>query len=271
MSRDPTGWSVSSSYSSPPASVLSMAYDFNNPNDLRKLGKQMSDVAIEAPSLNTRRISANIIIDSPMDVVWSILTDYNHLSEHIPNLVESYLVPGPQGKTRLFQEGAQKIIGFDFRAAVVMDMSEERDEEQKLAQEWKIRFKLVESKMLDAFDGAWTLKYHSRVVEFDNVLQQNCYRYKTKLTYSVFVRPKGPVPVIALEWRIKEDIPLNLYAVKLASERHTVSIPSSEKDLPESNKGVNLAGPRLRTSGVPWGPDETLGSYISSTSNQSNQ
>lgn len=31
-------------------------------------------------------------------------------------------------------------------------------------------------------------------------------------------RPKGPVPVGALEWRIREDVPTNLRAVKLASE-----------------------------------------------------
>merc|ERR1712157_412693 len=33
----------------------------------------------------------------------------------------------------------------------------------------------------------------------------------------VDVRPKGPVPVAALEWRIREDIPNNLRAVKKAA------------------------------------------------------
>lgn len=35
----------------------------------------------------------------------------------------------------------------------------------------------------------------------------------------VNVKPKGPVPVGALEWRIKEDVPTNLRAVKVASEK----------------------------------------------------
>ena len=41
----------------------------------------------------------------------------------------------------------------------------------------------------------------------------------TKLFYMVNVKPKGPVPVGALEWRIKEDVPTNLRAVKVASEK----------------------------------------------------
>ena len=75
--------------------------------------------------MNARRITASIVIDRPVKDVWSILTDYNNLSIHVPNLVKSYLVSSPTGGIRLFQEGAQKIIGFDFRASLVMDMFEE--------------------------------------------------------------------------------------------------------------------------------------------------
>jgi carbon monoxide dehydrogenase subunit G len=69
--------------------------------------------------MNSRKITASIIIDSPLQAVWSVLTDYNNLATHIPNLVQSYLVQSPNHNSlRLFQEGAQKIIGFDFRASV---------------------------------------------------------------------------------------------------------------------------------------------------------
>ena len=44
------------------------------------------------------------------------------------------------------------------------------------------------------------------------------YRGRSVLTYDVLVRPKGPVPVFALEWRIREDVPTNLVAVKAAAE-----------------------------------------------------
>ena len=42
------------------------------------------------------------------------------------------------------------------------------------------------------------------------------YRYKTKLVYRVDITPKGLVPIPALEWRIREDVPSNLAAVKQA-------------------------------------------------------
>ena len=33
--------------------------------------------------------------DSSIDNIWSILTDYNNLSTHIPNLIQSYLINVP--------------------------------------------------------------------------------------------------------------------------------------------------------------------------------
>jgi hypothetical protein len=38
----------------------------------------------------------------------------------------------------------------------------------------------------------------------------------------VGITPKGLVPVPALEWRIREDVPVNLRAVKAAAERLAV-------------------------------------------------
>lgn len=227
----------------------------------------MSDVLIEAPSINTRRVTASIIIDTPMNVVWSILTDYNNLATHVPNLVKSYLVPAGRS-LRLFQEGAQKIIGFDFRASLLMDMTEEKEDESRALKEWLLRFKLIESRMFDAFDGQWTLRYHSRHREIDPITQQSVYKYKTKLTYSVFVRPKGPVPVLALEWRIKEDVPINLYAVKVASERRYLTLPHEEM------KNVDSDGSRRRSSfnsNQGWLADETLGLYMPEQDGKGNE
>ena len=45
------------------------------------------------------------------------------------------------------------------------------------------------------------------------------FDYKSKLSYRVNITPRGLVPVPALEWRIREDVPVNLRAVKAASER----------------------------------------------------
>ena len=197
----------------------------------------------------------------------------------MPNLVKSYVIPpdgtststasyqGPiistsaaprsnQSKNvRIFQEGAQKIVGFDFRASLTMDMREEEENEGRALKEKKLMFKLAESSMFSSFDGTWSIRYHSRVKEFDTVLNDYVFRHRTLLTYSVLVKPKGPVPVIALEWRIKEDVPINLMAMKAASEKVTVAQRLKEVVIPAKAQ-------RITTQ---WGADETLGMYIRNT------
>lgn len=175
-------------------------------------------VRIERTSANSRRIAGEIIVPKPIDDVWAILTDYDNLSIHVPNLVESkqvnpsrmgqrinVSVPGDgQHKCRLYQKGAQKIVGFEFGASVTMDMCESTLNEDRL-----IGFKCVESQFFSVFDGEWKA---SPTIDPENPEQPS-----TKLQYVVDVRPRGPVPVTALEWRIREDVPTNLRAVKAAA------------------------------------------------------
>jgi isocitrate dehydrogenase len=105
----------------------------------------------------------------------------------------------------MYQEGAQRIIGFDFRASLLMDMTEQPCVEMDglTCQQCRILFKLVESQMFQAFDGSWTLTHHSLRREYDTTIQRRVEKPTTKLTYDVTVQPKGPVPVLALEWRVK--------------------------------------------------------------------
>lgn len=192
-------------------------------------------VKIERLSPNSRRIGGEITIDRPLDDVWAILTDYDNLSTHVPNLVESERVdrgrPPENGEPgdgryecRLFQRGAQRIVGFEFAADVTMDMVESvvvagkdrlrldrvgrprspSDADVLFPEERHISFACVDSRFFSEFDGEW------RVVS-------NAAGDETTLSYVVDVRPKGPVPVAALEWRIREDVPTNLSAVRRAA------------------------------------------------------
>jgi hypothetical protein len=171
--------------------------------------------------------------------VWSVLTDYDRLSIHVPNLVESRTVSvqTPQQKPgdgsyrcRLYQKGAQKIVGFEFGASVTMDMVEnilpsrtfpytlpaaDKDTKTSSAHELSrplqsrsIRFKCYDSFFFSEFDGEW------KATEERDPATGNI---QTVLSYVVDVRPKGPVPVAALEWRIREDVPTNLRAMKSAA------------------------------------------------------
>ena len=183
-------------------------------------------VRIERTSPNSRRIGGEITIEAPIEDVWAILTDYDNLSTHVPNLVESRRVrnstrgkmmksrfneESTQGdgnyECRLFQRGAQKIIGFEFGASVTMDMKESfiQNSDPNISEERRINFKCVDSQFFSEFDGDWKAT--------PDPLNPNI----TTVSYVVDVRPKGPVPVAPLEWRIREDVPTNLRAVKKAA------------------------------------------------------
>ena len=140
--------------------------------------------------------------------------DYDNLATHVPNLVESSRRPHPSGGIRLFQEGAQKIVGFDFRASLTMDMRELV--EDGASRPTRIAFNLVDSAMFASFDGEWRVQPYSRARSRSDPTK---WDYKSKLSYRVSITPRGLVPVPALEWRIKEDVPVNLEAVQAAAEK----------------------------------------------------
>jgi len=197
----------------------------NSSSEINKDGDSCELVAvrIERTSANSRKISGSIIVQAPLQDVWAILTDYDRLAIHVPNLVESRIVSrqtlnGEQGdglfRCKLFQKGAQKIVGFEFGASVTMQMTEQVIKDSSASgqtwvpQERSIGFTCVDSFFFSEFDGEWRAKE-----EFNTETRE----VETELNYVVDVRPKGPVPVAALEWRIREDVPTNLRAVKKAA------------------------------------------------------
>ena len=188
-----------------------------------------------------------------MEDVWSILTDYDRLAIHVPNLKESKITqklsngsPGDgQYQCRLFQRGAQKIIGFEFGASVTMDMREYILSEK----ERKITFKCFDSMFFSEFDGEWSAQER---VGANGELE-------TLLSYVVLVKPNGPVPVAALEWRIREDVPTNLRAVKLAATRVRDAKASVLQRAANVPRGQSLLE---SLSKVQWYKDETMAAYL---------
>jgi len=219
-------------------------------------------VRIEKPTANSRKIAGELSIPGvTVEDAWSILTDYDRLAIHVPNLKESRIVkennnndysgersiPGDGSyKCQLFQVGAQKIIGFDFSASVTMDMTE-RIVSASTSNARKIMFKCADSKFFSAFDGSWTVQEQRNPATGEK---------EVLCSYDVLVKPKGPVPVGALEWRIREDVPTNLRAVKaatmgmVAARSGSSSVPAMELvtvGAYAENDGVTL--PRSRRNG----------------------
>lgn len=184
--------------SSPPATaVANFPYAPPSPDPSQRVR-----VVIHAPASDRRVITASNIIHAPLPIVWTLLSDYGHLADHIPNLQTSRLRTHPTGGIRLEQCGAQSIFGFTFRASLVMDMVEH---DPKSDTGRAIQFSLVTSQDFNEFRGEWRMERLA-----DN---------KTALYYTVEIVPKGLVPVRAIEWRISEDVPGNMDAVRTECER----------------------------------------------------
>ncbi|KAL7578178.1 hypothetical protein ACA910_012612 [Epithemia clementina (nom. ined.)] len=267
---------------------------------------ELVPVRIERPSSNSRRILGEIVVPVPLEDVWAILTDYDRLAVHVPNLVESKIVErtsgGQQGdgsfRCRLFQKGAQKIVGFEFGASVTMDMREIAQDRPLAAlppsssyasssstnglngsapssgkRERRIVFKCTDSFFFNEFDGEW------KVVE----QMGEDGSPESVLSYVVDVRPKGPVPVAALEWRIREDVPTNLRAVKkaamevgqkgvlafrnprMATQAAASSSASSAVTLSSSNSNKQkkkTPARRRMALRVQWDENETMAAYL---------
>lgn len=208
----------------------------NNNNNSQQQTQFFKDnvlVNIHRTSSNSRRISGEMIMNIPIDIIWSILTDYNNLCDHVPNLVESRVVNNDGGShtvvpTRVYQKGAQRIFGFEFGADVTLDMREHiiisddgTSSSTTSSRRQVIDFKCVDSQFFSEFDGSWIVEEYNN--EDDDLSSSSLTSTSTTsepitiVRYVVDVRPKGVVPVAALEWRIKEDVPVNIVAVAKAA------------------------------------------------------
>mmetsp|Transcript_13263 Transcript_13263/g.33617 ORF Transcript_13263/g.33617 Transcript_13263/m.33617 type:complete len:93 (-) Transcript_13263:101-379(-) len=84
-----------------------------------------------------------------------------------------------------------------------MDMTEEIAMENS---QRRILFSMFESRDFAKFEGVWHM----------TPLGEKC-----RLRYEVEIQPRGLIPVKAIEWRIKKDLPGNLIAVKSKTESLT--------------------------------------------------
>ena len=151
------------------------------------------DVQVHKIESRQRQIEAKIELPYPAEQVWNVLTDYESLSEFIPNLETSQRVDHPEGGVRIEQVGSQSALMMKFSARVVLDMEENFPE--------ALNFDMVEGDF-KGFEGQWRL---APCTDCDS---------KTELTYCLKVWPKRSMPIVAVEKRLAKDLPLNLQAIR---------------------------------------------------------
>ncbi|MDV3347762.1 SRPBCC family protein [Leptothoe sp. ISB3NOV94-8A] len=161
---------------------------------------RLSDDACQRVSVKTekfaprqRKIVASVAIPRSLEQVWKILTDYEKLSDFVPNLTSSRLLPRSDGGIRLEQIGAQCFLNFKFCARVILDMTEHFPRE--------IGFSMVEGDF-KKFIGKWTLQ--------PALLGEQT---ATILSYELMVQPPLAMPVQLIEHHICHNLTQNLMAI----------------------------------------------------------
>jgi len=144
----------------------------------------------------TRRLAALLRTPLSIDSIWNVLTDYDHLDEHIPNLASSKIISREGNCVRLQQVGSQKLMGLRFSAQVQLELIEKREL-------GLLEFNLIKGDFR-RFEGSW------KMTEFNN-------GKGTCLLYALTVQGCLGMPVSLIEQRLREDLKTNLLAVEKAA------------------------------------------------------
>ncbi len=149
----------------------------------------------------TRRLAVQLRTPIKMSVLWSVLTDYDQLSQFIPNLESSTLISRTGNTVQLIQVGTQKLMGLRFTAQVQLELTEEPAESM-------LRFHLLKGDFR-RFEGAWKMQE----------LPEG-----TSLLYELTVQGCMGMPIALIEQRLREDLSANLLAVENeALRRHSLA------------------------------------------------
>ncbi|KAH6833389.1 polyketide cyclase/dehydrase/lipid transporter [Perilla frutescens var. hirtella] len=165
------------------------------------VGERKVKCEVEVISWRERRIRAEISVNADVDSVWSALTDYERLSDFIPNLVTSGRIHCPYpGRIWLEQRGLQRALYWHIEARVVLDLQELVNSENNR----ELQFSMVDGDF-KKFEGKWSVKSQKGSPD-------------TTLGYEVNVIPRFNFPAIFLERIIRSDLPVNLHALACRSE-----------------------------------------------------
>jgi ribosome-associated toxin RatA of RatAB toxin-antitoxin module len=171
--------------------------DSNSASDHSNLEENLTtdvQVQIEKIAERKRQITAKIQIPQSVEQVWKVLTDYEALAEFIPNLAKSRRLAHPTGGIRLEQVGSQRLLNLNFCARVVLDLEE--------CFHKAINFQMVEGDFKE-YSGNWYLEPYCVGEDLG-----------TNLCYTLYILPKLVMPVTVIERRLKNDLQLNLLAIR---------------------------------------------------------
>lgn len=189
-------------------------------------------IEIKKTGKNTRRILSRIGIDATLDTIWSILTDYERLSDFIPGLAVSELMEKRENFARLYQIGQQNLaFGLKFNAKGVVDCYEKDLECLPSGQKRDIEFKMIEGDF-QVFEGKWSIE-QLNIGAYEDSSPTNGQEFQTTLSYMVDVKPKLWLPVRLVEGRLCSEITMNLLCIReqaLKVNSNSLTAPMGQED-----------------------------------------
>ena len=166
------------------------------PFESQMVMRQTIEQTMERLPNGTRRLAALLRTPINIDSIWNVLTDYDHLSELIPNLASSEVVSRDGNRVHLKQVGSQKLMGLKFSAQVQLELIENHNS-------GSLEFHLLKGDFR-RFEGAWRMQKLSN-------------GEGTCLLYELTVQGCLGMPVALIEQRLREDLKTNLLAVEQAA------------------------------------------------------
>ncbi|KAI6672585.1 hypothetical protein NL676_000491 [Syzygium grande] len=189
-------------------------------------------IEIKDTGNNSRRILSRIGIDATLDTIWSILTDYERLSDFIPGLSVSELMEKRENFARLYQIGQQNLaFGLKFNAKGVVDCYEKNLEYLPSGRRRDIEFKMIEGDF-QVFEGKWSIE-QLNVGAYEDSSPTNGQEFQTTLSYIVDVKPKLWLPVRLVEGRLCNEIMMNLLCIREEARKinsKSLTAPMGQED-----------------------------------------
>ena len=145
-----------------------------------------------------RRLAVQLRTPISTNVLWSVLTDYDHLSDFIPNLASSSLIERNGNRVKLNQVGSQKLVGLRFTAKVQLELIEDNSNGH-------LKFHILKGDFR-RFEGSWSMQ---------SLKEGSC------LLYELTVQGCIGMPVALIEQRLREDLSDNLLAVEQEALRRS--------------------------------------------------
>ena len=164
--------------------------------DARKFSTRTIEQTMEVLPGGTRRLAAQLTTLLDFDPIWYVLTNYNKLSEFIPNLFSSEVISRTENEVHLKQVGSQEFLGLNFSAEVFIKLIEDKTN-------GILSFSLIKGDFRK-FNGSW------KISQFPG-------ENRTSITYELIVQGCFGMPVALIEQHLRNNLKTNLLAVEQAA------------------------------------------------------